>query len=196
MILYSYRTPDQGMMNKVTWTPPSLMRVSALGALGLCFLMFTGCEAVWTLLRDDRRPNRYLIPEGFVGWVRIDYEVEGAPELPIEDGFRVYRIPSSGLLQTSSAVQSGWASDEYYYVDASGDREQLTVTARGGGGLVWPAGFSLEMSHEFRNGVATSRSTGIAHEQFFVGPEELAKHGPHQDEHGEPLYGPSEVPPS
>jgi hypothetical protein len=174
----------------VTLTRQSWMRLSALGALALCFLVFTGCEAIWTLLRDDRQPNRYLIPEGFVGWVRIDYEVEGAPELPVQDGFRVYRIPPSGLLKTSSAVEAGWASDEYCYVDTSGAREQLSATTRGGGGLIWPGGFSLGMSHEFQNGVSTSRSTGVAHEQFFVGPEELAQKQPHQNEHGEPLYGP------
>lgn len=168
----------------------SLIRLILLGTLVLCFLAVAGCEAIWTLLRDDRRPNRYLIPDGFVGWVRIDYEVEWASGLPVEDGFRVYRIPPSGLLETSSAVESGWASDEYYYVDSSGNWERLPVTMRGLDGMIWGPTFSLRMSHEFRDGVSSSRSTGVAHEHFFVGPEELSKQLPGRDEEGRRLYGP------
>lgn len=177
-------------MSKMTWPRRSCKRVSALGALGFCFLAFAGCEAVWTLLRDDRRPNRYLIPEGFVGWVRIDYEVGDSPELPIEDGFRLYRIPPTGLLETSSASESGWASDEYYYVDASGEREKLPVTSRRGGGMIWGASLLLGTTREDRNDASTATSEGVAHEQFFVGPEELAQQQPARNENGEPIYGP------
>lgn len=171
-------------------TRQSWRRLGACGALALCFLGFTGCEAVWTLLRDDRKPNRYLIPEGFVGWVRIDFEVEGAPELPVESGFLVYRVPPTGHLETSSAIESGWASDEYYYVDSQGEWKRLPVTARGLDGMIWAHGLSLRTSHEYRPSGSTSRSTGVGSEHFFVGPEELSKRLPGRDADGLLLYGP------
>jgi len=130
------------------------------------------------------------MPEGFVGWVRIDYEVQGAPELPIEDGYRLYLIPSSGHLETSSAIESGWASDEYYYVDSSGNREKLKVTIEGKGGLIWARGLSSQMVREERDGVYSAKSDGVTSEHFFVGPEDLAKQQPPRDDDGKILYGP------
>ena len=29
----------------------------------------------------------FLIPEGYVGWIRVDFEVPGAPPLPVEGDF-------------------------------------------------------------------------------------------------------------
>jgi len=29
-----------------------------------------------------REPQEYYIPKGYVGWVRVEFGVEGAPELP------------------------------------------------------------------------------------------------------------------
>src|SRR4051812_47464913 len=62
-----------------------------------------------------RRPTRFLIPEGYVGWVRIDFGIKDAPPLSIEDGFYLIKIPASGLLQTSTDIEYGTAKDEYYY---------------------------------------------------------------------------------
>lgn len=44
-------------------------------------------------------PYRFLIPEGYVGWIRVDFDVSGAPRLPIEDGFYIFEFPESGRLQ-------------------------------------------------------------------------------------------------
>src|SRR6185436_15204484 len=71
-------------------------------------LMVTSCE-------KQRRPSRYLIPEGYVGWVQINFGVENAPEIPIEDGHFLFIFPSAGLIETSSEIQYGSATDDYYY---------------------------------------------------------------------------------
>ena len=34
----------------------------------------------------------FLIPEGYVGWIRVDFEVPGAPPLTIENGFYILRF--------------------------------------------------------------------------------------------------------
>lgn len=156
-------------------------RFYGTAVLLLCLLALTGCEAIWTLLRDDRRPDRYLIPEGFVGWVRIDYEVDDAAKLDTEDGFNVYRIPPSGHLQTSSGLEEGWATDEYYYLSPSGSRERIYPSVRGGGGLIWRAVVGY---HE----IGGTRVLDYRH--FFVGPEELAQRQPSQRQEDEPFYGP------
>jgi hypothetical protein len=63
---------------------------------------------------QKRRPSRFLIPGGYVGWIRIDYKVDNASPLPIEDGHYLIKIPSSGLLKTSSVFEGGVATDEYF----------------------------------------------------------------------------------
>jgi hypothetical protein len=66
-----------------------------------------------------RAGNIVLIPEGFVGWVRIQYEVQQAPSLPKEGVKYLIHIPSSGSLMTSSARQHGYGIDRYYFMTDS-----------------------------------------------------------------------------
>jgi hypothetical protein len=47
-----------------------------------CLVSFSGsCQG------QQRRPSLYLIPDGYVGWVRIDFSVEPSPGLSLEDGY-------------------------------------------------------------------------------------------------------------
>lgn len=108
-----------------------------------------------------RIPHRYLIPDRYVGWVRIDFEVRGTTEINLENGFRVFRIPENGNLQTSSKLTYGVALDEYYY-DIGNDLRKLPHTGFGKGGMIW-AGF---------NGSRTEGQTTQIYEYFFVGTEE------------------------
>src|SRR6202158_5831378 len=59
------------------------------------------------------RSMRFLIPEGYSGWVRIEFEVPGAPALPEEAGQPLLQIPPSGTLRTSSPEQYGWGDNSY-----------------------------------------------------------------------------------
>jgi hypothetical protein len=47
------------------------------------------------------RTHKLLVPKGYVGWIRVEFGVPGAPLLPREDGLYVMRIPPSGRLRTS-----------------------------------------------------------------------------------------------
>lgn len=137
------------------------------------FLMLTACQ------EEKRRPSRYLIPDGYVGWVRIDYKVEEAPALLVEDGFYLMKFPPDGHLRTSSPNDYGWATDEYFYYLGS-DRKPLKATGWGGGGMIW-GGFtgSLQGADE-------------TYEGLFVGTEEQFKSlGVNiKDENGRPKIGP------
>jgi len=125
---------------------------------------FTGCE-------QQRRPSRYLMPEGYVGRVRIEFKTKNAPPIPLEAGYYLFTIPANGLLQTSSDIEYGWAKDEYYYYDDHG-RRQLPVTGWGHGGMIWGGG----------NGEDTDSRIGtrVLYEGFFVGTE--AQYAEHREE--------------
>ena len=114
----------------------------------------------WWLRTDAQnstpRSSRFLIPEGYTGWVRIEFEVQGAPPLPMEGGQYVLKIPSDGLLRTSSAEQYGWAKDHYYYYSAQGVR---ALPDSGPAELIWS-----KINGE-ESGVSGKRN----YEEFFVG---------------------------
>jgi hypothetical protein len=118
---------------------------------------------------SKRRPVKYLIPAGYTGWVKINFQVPIAPALPIEDGNYVAQIPANAELQTSSDIEYGSAKDEYYYYDADG-KHPLKVSTWGGGGMIW-GGFTGQQSNSTNQVVQT-------YLQFFVGAEEEYKKRP------------------
>jgi hypothetical protein len=135
-----------------------VVRVSIFLAVSLGMFGSAACQ------ERQRRPNRYVIPAGYVGWVRINYRVKGAPVLPIEDRYYVLKFPANGILNTSSEGEEGFASDEYYYYSEDGRRP---IPSSGGSELIW-------------GGVAFGSKTVPGHEptryeEFFVGSEEQFK---------------------
>lgn len=134
-------------------------------------------------LAKERRPCRYLVPEGYVGWVRIDFGVKGASALPIQDGYSVFRFPPNGQLETSSNIEYGAAADEYYYYSEDNLRP-LAVTDWDGGGMIW--------AHSNGASVNANNEETATHEHFFVGTEEeYKKYGA---DHGDHKVGPVERP--
>jgi len=75
----------------------------------LCF-QSGGCEAGTTA------KEKILIPSGYLGGVRIDYAVKGAKPIVQQNGCKVYSIPTSGYLKTSSSPPSGSVEEELEYV--------------------------------------------------------------------------------
>ncbi len=126
-------------------------RKSPNGSLGGAALLriltalFGLIASVSTLGFDTTRPAvRYLIPDGYVGWVRIDYGinaahapgygVERALALPKRDGVIVAEFPPSGHLVTSSEMEFGSAADQYFYSSAT----KLTPLSQAKGSqMVW-----------------------------------------------------------
>lgn len=106
-----------------------------------------------------QRSFRFLIPESYTGWVRIEFEIPGASPLPVEAGQTVLKIPPDGLLRTSSPEQFGWAKDYYYFYSNSGLR---LLPDSGAGRLIW--------------GKINGETAGVpgkrTYEEFFVGTEQ------------------------
>jgi hypothetical protein len=88
-----------------------------------------------------RHPTIFLIPKGYIGWIKIEY---GRNALPLEmsAGKYICRIPASGVLATSSPLEEGWAKDEYFYYSEDGSTEVLPDTGWGRGGMIWAASVS------------------------------------------------------
>ena len=59
----------------------------------LNYAFISGCS-----LTFPPKANRYYFPEYYRGWICIQYNIENARPLPIEDGFLVHKIPENGLL--------------------------------------------------------------------------------------------------
>lgn len=93
---------------------------------------------------STRPAVKYVIPDGYVGWLRIDYAVSESRAfqfglkrvlpLPVENGAVVAEFPASGHLVTSSRMEDGWAKDEYFY-SANGVRKALSQAHDTG--MVW-----------------------------------------------------------
>jgi hypothetical protein len=132
--IVSFRQSESG---KRSWIFPEATNRSARIVVGsLTVALFIGL-ALWlsVSVRNSTRPaSRFLIPEGYIGWIRIEFEVQGAPPLPIEAGEYVLKIPPGGVLRTSSAEQYGWARDHYYYYSAQGARP---LPDSGSAALIW-----------------------------------------------------------
>lgn len=139
----------------------------ALTLLLCAFSVSVACQ------EKERVPNRYLIPNGYVGWVKVCYKVKDAHPLPIEEGHYLFTFPSSGVLNTSSDTEYGWAVDEYYYYSADHSRTKLESTGWDEGGMIWAE--SVGQSGKAPLGVSSSKD--IAEEnktfysRFFVGTE-------------------------
>jgi hypothetical protein len=97
------------MAKRTIWVAWGLVLASAVGALvGGCY--------------QRRRSQRFLLPDGYVGWFEVRYGVQSAPALPVQDGFDLVRVPKNGLVETSTPIEFGWADDEYYYLSGSQQR--------------------------------------------------------------------------
>lgn len=75
----------------------------------------------------SRRAEIVLIPDGYVGWVKIEYAISGANPLAVFKKSYEVTVPPNGHVQTSSEMAPGLASDRYYYVDGLGHRRELKI---------------------------------------------------------------------
>ena len=111
---------------------------------------------VLDLFLHRRPPSRFLIPSGYVGWVRIEYRVAHAPPLPREGKYLLLRVDRDGRLQTSSDLPEGWAYDQFFY-DSKDGRYPLSNAGWCKGGMIWgeeseKAGQSVRIQEFFVGG--------------------------------------------
>ncbi len=160
--IVSFRRAEAG--NR-TWIFPEATNRSARIVVGAFTLALLTGLALWLSVsaRNSTRPaSRFLIPEGYTGWVRIEFEVQDAPPLAKEDGEYIVKIPPGGVLRTSSAEEYGWARDHYYYYSAQG---MHPLGDSGPGALIWGK----------INGEGFGASGKRKYEELFVGTAQQFK---------------------
>jgi len=144
------------------------MRFFGLGTsliVGLWWLSFVMTAAISMGPSMARQPTKFLMPDGYVGWIEIRYGKPSAPALPVVNGELICRIPQESLVDTSSLVEGGWAKDEYLYYSPVGSTFALKETGWGSGGMIWGG------SHEWKQ-VQDRSDRARVDEYFFVGTEE------------------------
>lgn len=119
-------------MGKVRSGTVALFVVSLPLLVG-CFLFG---PFILDLFLHRRPPSCFLVPSGYVGWVRIEYQVAKAPPLPREGKYLMVRMEKDGTLQTSSSLPEGWAYDQFFYYSGS-TRQALSNAGWCKGGMIW-----------------------------------------------------------
>jgi hypothetical protein len=72
----------------------------------------------------------WILPEGYAGWMRVDFGVVGAKPLPVEDGYRVVRVPDSGVVETCDALITSPSREQYFY-EKEGKRRPAATNIAG-----------------------------------------------------------------
>jgi hypothetical protein len=115
------------------------------------------------LVFHRRPPERFLIPTGYQGWVRINFRQKDAPPLPKEDGRLLLKLDEHGMLRTSSDPQPGHGRDDFFYY--SGDRRTpLSSAGVCKGGMIWQTETMVD------------ERTSTPFTRFFVGTENQYRH--------------------
>lgn len=137
-------------------------------ALVTTILVLAGCQGGSARVP----PTSYEIPQGFTGWVVVEFAVPGAPALPDDHGVRLIRVPAGGVVRTSSPQQVGRLDNRFYFVDAAGARAPIDEPeARPGA-----APDEAARRHDrpvvlgFETGDITDAAGHRVFERFYVGP--------------------------
>src|SRR5579862_3705905 len=153
-----------------SWLFPDRPKRPARIIVGFATLVLVSGVGAWIKLNvanphtqnSAARSYHFLIPEGYTGWVRIEFEIPGAPALPTESGHTLVKIPPSGTLKTSSSEQYGLASEDYASYSNDAVRP---LPDSGPGKRVWG-----KITGELQ-GPGENRK----YEEFFVGSEQQFK---------------------
>ena len=97
-----------------------MIRCKSWLALLLISVAVVGCMKA-------RTPRWYIFAEGFEGWVWINYEIENADPLPVNEDAEVLNIPECGVLSTSSPIIEGFARDRYFFRKQGTSLDEIDV---------------------------------------------------------------------
>lgn len=109
---------------------PKTLKVG-LWSVGVALIAVAGF--VWVVSATPPKRERYLIPEGYFGWLCVSYSVSGAPPLEKEDGFRLVRFSPSGVIETSTEGMPGKYKDEFWFYGGNALRKMNIEKEMGGG---------------------------------------------------------------
>jgi len=130
------------------------------------------------VMHPNHDPNlhrsKFLVPDGYIGWLLLEFKVDGAPPVPTENSSSVFKFGSSGELETSSDGPDRGADDEYLYYSTDGSKRTIPRDYATGQGMIWG---------QFEG----TRKGIVSQFGFFVGSEELYKKYQFQATHPGPV---------
>jgi hypothetical protein len=141
---------------------PGVVLLAVLGLPILIAAVLFG-PAAFDLAFHRRPPERFLVPAGYNGWVRVDFRQKDASPLPMEDGRLLLKLDAQGGLKTSSAPLAGHGNDDFYYY-AGGQRTPLSNLGVCKGGKIWQVETMVD------------ERTSTPFVRFFVGTEDQYRH--------------------
>ena len=153
-----------------TWTPGHAVRLQPGSEMTLDIRLEPTHD-------PNLHPSKFLVPDGYVGWVVLEYNVKDAEPVPMDGVTKVFKFPSSGTLNTLSSGPERGADDGYFYYSPDGSLHQIPTDYRSGKAMIWG-------QHEgTRNGAMTQFG-------FFVGSEEQYKKYESRTTHPGPILLP------
>lgn len=150
-----------------TWTPGHALRLDPGVEMQLDVLLEPSHDS--SLL-----PSRFLVPEGYVGWLLLEYNIKSAEPAPMVGVSSTFQFPPNGVLNTSSQGPTPGAEDEFFYYSSDGSLREVSRDYTNGKGLIWG------QYEESRNGIMSQFG-------FFVGSEEQYKRYQSQATHPGPV---------
>src|SRR5580765_248497 len=91
--------------------------LQGVAVIALTLTLLAGC--------NRRKGDIVYIPRGYEGWVRIEYEEKASSPLEMQHSKYVVRVPTSGVVRTSTIRDVGYASDEYYFLSSNGEKTAI-----------------------------------------------------------------------
>ena len=85
----------------------------------------------------SKRASKFLVPEGYIGWLLLEFNVKSAPVVPEESDTDVYTFPGSGRLKTSSSGPVDGAPHGYFYYSQDGSLSAIPMDYTTGRGMIW-----------------------------------------------------------
>ena len=135
------------------------MKISKIIFVLVTLIIFAYFGLVIYSEEHRQKGERYYLPETYAGWICVSFNVDGAPPLPMDDGFLVVKVPSNGTLKTSTEPRFSPKIDEYFYYNGKTIREAEELQLGGGSTIqmegkkeitfyFWVSNGSLELDYE------------------------------------------------
>ena len=101
-----------------------------------------GAEMHLDILLEPRydpnlHPSKFLVPDGYAGWLQLEYNVKDAAPVPVENGEKIFKFAKSGVLSTSSPGPDAGAENEYLYYSENGTTHEIPLDYRSGNAMIW-----------------------------------------------------------
>jgi len=88
-------------------------------------------------LDGSKKASKFLVPEGYVGWLLLEFNVKNAPVVREESDTDFYTFPGSGRFETSSPGPVDGAPHGYFYYSQDGSLSAIPMDYRTDRGMIW-----------------------------------------------------------